>query len=140
MLTPVTEIPANAGVIIEAAEGNYKVPLIESAAALTDNDLLVSDGTVEGNGSTIYVLANGSNGVGFYLLAQNNTVPAGKAYLVVTGGGAARQFIGFDSESTGIKTVKAVEAEDAIYNLAGQRLTKAQKGLNIINGKVVLVK
>jgi hypothetical protein len=27
-----------------------------------------------------------------------------------------------------------------IYNIAGQRLTKAQKGVNIINGKKVLVR
>jgi hypothetical protein len=28
--------------------------------------------------------------------------------------------------------------EDAIYNIAGQRLNKVQKGINIINGKKVL--
>ncbi len=30
--------------------------------------------------------------------------------------------------------------EDAIYNLAGQRIGKAQRGVNIIGGKKVLVK
>jgi len=42
----------------------------------------------------------------------------------------------------GIKTVEHVSAEQAaeIFNLAGQRLQKAQRGVNIINGKKVLVK
>lgn len=43
---------------------------------------------------------------------------------------------------TGINTVKvaANEADGAIYNLAGQRLEKAQKGIVIRNGKKVIVK
>ena len=48
-LTPVTEAPAGVGIIIEAAKNSYKAPVIESAAALTGNELLVSDGTVEGD-------------------------------------------------------------------------------------------
>ena len=36
--------------------------------------------------------------------------------------------------------VKSEELEGAIYNLAGQRLSKMQKGINIVNGKKVLVK
>lgn len=40
-----------------------------------------------------------------------------------------------------IKALEAAENEKSvIYNLAGQRLRKAQKGVNIINGKKVLVK
>ena len=34
--------------------------------------------------------------------------------------------------------VKSEESSDAIYNLAGQRLSRPQKGINIINGKKVL--
>lgn len=46
-----------------------------------------------------------------------------------------------DATSTGISNV-AVEAfnDAAIYNLAGQRVTKAQKGLFIVNGKKQVVK
>ena len=32
------------------------------------------------------------------------------------------------------------EEEEAIYNVAGQRLNKMQKGINIRNGKKVLIK
>jgi hypothetical protein len=54
-LLSVTEIPSGVGVIIEAAEGSYTVPAINSAAVL-DNDLLVSGGSIAGDGSTIYAL------------------------------------------------------------------------------------
>lgn len=46
-----------------------------------------------------------------------------------------------EAVSTGIESVKAdVKATEVIYNLAGQRIAKLQKGLNIVNGKKLLVK
>lgn len=39
---------------------------------------------------------------------------------------------------TGVSSL--VEEEVAIYNLAGQRLSKMQKGINIINGKKIIIK
>ena len=49
---------------------------------------------------------------------------------------------GEDGTYTGISEVATSEAKQpvGIYNLAGQRLSKLQKGINIINGKKVLVK
>lgn len=46
-------------------------------------------------------------------------------------------------ESTGIETMTTTNNDDAdgqIFNLAGQRLQKARKGINIIGGKKVVVK
>ena len=42
--------------------------------------------------------------------------------------------------TTAIQTVKATATDNAIYNLQGQRVVKAQKGLYIVNGKKILVK
>jgi len=49
------------------------------------------------------------------------------------------------AEATGIKTIRNAQgtiqkADTPIYNLAGQRLLKLQKGINIVNGKKVVVK
>lgn len=49
------------------------------------------------------------------------------------------------AEVTGIKTIRNAQgtiqkADTPIYNLAGQRLLKLQKGINIVNGKKVVVK
>ena len=44
-------------------------------------------------------------------------------------------------EATGINSVESnVKNSNAIYNMAGQRLQKLQKGLNIVGGKKVVVK
>jgi len=137
VLTPVTEIPAGAGVIIEASADTYTVPVIESASAL-DNDLKVSDGNVTGDG-TIYVLAKGAKGVGFYKLASGDKVPAGKAYLPLVPN--APDFVGFDGGTTSINELNVKgQADGAYYNLAGQRVAQPTKGLYIVNGKKYIVK
>ena len=136
VLTEVTEIPAGSGVIVET-EGSYQFPVLNEAEAIADNDLLVSDGSVVGDGSTIYVLADGKNGIGFYLLKSGNTLEAGKAYLQIAG--PARGFIGFEG-ATGINEVnvnKATAKSGKIYNLNGQIVSKPSKGLFIVDGKVV---
>jgi hypothetical protein len=42
--------------------------------------------------------------------------------------------------ATGIKTVKTNAIEGTIYNLNGQKVEKAKKGLFIINGRKVVIK
>ena len=134
LLTEVTTVPQNTAVIVKAAAGEYEYSYEESAESV-DNDLKISNGRVESNGN-IYVLANGDNGIGFYLLANGVKVPTGKAYLEVNAAG--REFIGFDGEATAIKSVENVKANGAVYNLAGQQVKNAQKGVFIVNGKKVI--
>ncbi len=143
VLTPVTEVPAGAGVIIEADNKDYDVPTIRRANSLSDNELLVSDGSVKGDGSTIYALGKKGGDVGFAKVRSGATVPAGKAYLVIGGGGSARDFIGFgEEEATGISLTENSElrTENAVYDLQGRRIAQPTKGLYIVNGKKVLVK
>ena len=135
-LTEVTNVPAGKGVVIEGAAGSY-APTFDVAPADIASDLKVSDGTVTGDGSTIYVLAKGGSGIGFYPLKSGNTLEAGKAYLQI--GGSARGFIGFEG-ATGINEVnvnKAAVKTGKIYNLNGQIVSKPSKGLFIVDGKVV---
>jgi hypothetical protein len=139
VLTKVDAVPANTAVILKAAAGNYSLPFAQSAATIANNDLQVSDGNVTGDG-TIYVLADGKNGVGFYKLKNDETVPAGKGYLTITNNNDAPEFLGFGGDATGINEVKAVEAKGEFFNLAGQRVAKPAKGLYIANGKKVIIK
>jgi hypothetical protein len=55
---------------------------------------------------------------------------------------SARIFITDDEVVTGIGDIssKMADGADSIYNLSGQKVNKAQKGLYIINGKKVFVK
>ena len=53
--------------------------------------------------------------------------------------------IGINNQATqnlidGVSPLGETEEGGAIYNLSGQRLNKMQKGINIVNGKAVLVK
>ena len=140
VLTPVTEIPAGAGVIIEAAEGTYKVPVIEGASSIASvNNLLVSDGNATSDGS-YYALANKSHGVGFYKVKSGLAVPAGKPYLVISAG--APDFLGFDGDdTTSISELNVKGQTDGeFFNLAGQRVAQPTKGLYIVNGKKVVIK
>ncbi len=83
-------------------------------------------------------------------IKNGTTIAANKAYLPVpTGivktlsGSSVKSFtLVFEDETTGItETRKATREEvEAIFNLAGQRLNRTQKGINIVNGKKILVK
>jgi len=87
-----------------------------------------------------YVLQTQDNVQAFYKLATPATANTlNRAYLNVDAN--VKTFFFNDEDADGINAVEAT-AEDgrAIYNLAGQRVKKAQKGLYIIGGKTVLVK
>ena len=141
-------VPARTPLVIEAAAGEYELTSVVSPAGADGNLLKEAMSTTTGNGSTIYALGVGKTGsnegkVGFYLVGSGVKVPAGKAYLNITGG-SAKEFLtfDFDDEPTSIEETLSdspVKGED-IYNLAGQRLNKIQKGINIVNGKKIMVK
>lgn len=131
------KIPADTPIILKGS-GDVVIPITADATdAITGNDLLVSDGNVTGNGS-IYILAKGTSGVGFYQLQSGSTLPKGKAYLQVSA--SAKVFYGFD-DATDINMINASKAEtNACYNLNGQRVSANTKGICIVNGKKVIIK
>lgn len=74
-------------------------------------------------------------------------VGANKAYIDKTAisdlGVAVKAFISFGDDATKINAVENEQlslGDAEIYNLAGQRMSKLQRGINIVNGKKVLVK
>ena len=138
-LIPVTEVPANNAVLIEGA-GKHTFDVVASATAPAENDLQISNGSVTGDGSTIYALGKKGGVVGFAMVKSGTKVPNGKAYIVIAGGGA-REFIGFNEEATGIEAVQQdAKADNQYFNLAGQRVAQPTKGLYIVNGKKVIIK
>ena len=78
-----------------------------------------------------------------FVPVNTGTVPAGKALLpadALSSNVKAFTFVFEDDDPTGINTVngEGLMVNDPIYNLAGQRISKMQKGINIVNGKKVL--
>ena len=142
-LTEVESVPANTPVVVKAAAaGTYPLTVEASAEAVGDNYLKVSNGSITGDGSTIFALAN-MDGVGFYAVANGTTIPAGKCYIDGTTETKSRLTFNFESEdATAITAIEAADAikDGVIYNLSGQRVVKPLKGIYIQNGKKILVK
>lgn len=139
-------VPANTGIVLKAEAGDYALDYTSSGVAPTNNDLcgsVVATTTVgpDSEDYLFYALSTGSQGVGFYWLADDGaafTSAAHKAYLPVKKSDAARAGYGFD-EATAISAIEAEKAATTTFNLAGQRVENA-KGLVIKNGKKVFVK
>lgn len=138
-----TTIPANTPVVVSSnAEVNqtfYGKDNSAGAETVTAGKLVGIYKAVE-IPAGCYVLQTQDNVQAFYKLATAATAnTVNRAYLNV--GASVKAFFFNDEDADGINAVEAT-AEDgrAIYNLAGQRVKKAQKGLYIIGGKTVLVK
>jgi hypothetical protein len=142
----VSSVPAGTPILVKG-EGTWDGTIIPSAEAPETNLLKASDGTVTGTGK-IYALAVGSKGVGFYKVAAEAVIPAGKCYIEYEGDAdPAREFITIgDDTTTGIFDVQLATAQQPIYDLQGrivQRSTsnvQRNKGLYIQNGKKIVVR
>ena len=148
VLTQVTEVPANTGIILYGEDGNYDIPVIESASAVTENELVgviirtLVEWETGGDGKKNYILQGGV----FKKAADDGHLKANRAYLhtsydVTTAG--ARDYLEFafeDGDVTAIETVKSEKTDGQYYNLNGQKVQNPTKGLYIINGKKVVIK
>ena len=110
----------------------------------TDNELIGSDIVIATAVANSYILSFGSNGLGFYEWSTH-PLEAHKAYVIKDSANPAKALtFRFEEDVTGInETIKDFMFNDSnmvIYNLNGIRLSKPQKGLNIINGRKVWVK
>ena len=103
-----------------------------------DNDLKGTLEPIDAVGKFVLAKPEGEE-VGFFL-ADSGEIAAGKAYLELPAGSDVKGFIFkfADEDPTGIANVETVAENGLIYNIAGQRISKMQKGINIVNGKKIL--
>lgn len=139
-------IPAGTGVVLEAAEGTYTFTATSEVAEAADANMLKgSDGGYQDKteGYKYYILSYDKQGQnpGFYFQNEGGTYVtngAHKAYLAVPEEVAGEaKFFTFGGE-TGINAVEAGKTNGVVYNLQGQRVENAQKGIFIMNGKKVV--
>ena len=133
----VEAVKAGAGVLVEAAEGTYDFT-VESNEADYTSDLVGSVATKARTSiaANVYTLQSGpafkpytgENVTGFRShIEESSSV---KAFNII-----------FGDDETGISDLNSqwsMVNGQSIYNLAGQRMNKMQKGVNIINGKKIL--
>lgn len=141
-------VPANQGVLLVGA--------VNKTQAMLDVDYR-TEVTAEGNifsntasgptamGTNCYVLANSTEGIGFYHATEGSILSQGKAYLDYSGS-SVRAFtlsFGDDGPTTGISSINAGgNAENApVYDLSGRRIAEPYgRGIYIKNGKKYFVK
>ena len=143
-------IPANTAVILKkvGTENTYTFAYTADEADEIEENLL--DGSIANRYVTedAYVLAIGSNGVGFYkaeLNKLNETAflnNANKAYLAIPASENSAAFYGFDwAGTTGVENIVVENEIKAIYDLTGRKVeTISAPGIYIIGGKKTLVK
>ena len=144
-----SDIKAGQGAILKGAAGTYTLTSGEATSDWSANMLrgTATNTYIEGSA---YVLSMQDGVVGFYKAMLNKDANgnagnthflnnAGKAYLPMDGHNVRCLVFDFGTETD----IENIETENSntkaeIYDLAGRRVQNAQKGIFIVNGKVVI--
>lgn len=133
-------VPAGGAVLVK---GTPSKAYTLTPATTEGDDTFATDlqtGAIKADG-TQYGFTSKFGTPAFAQVKSGQDIPAKKGYIVLNGASAAKYSICFGDEATGIHTIEATSAaNDAMYNLAGQRVDKAYKGIVIVNGKKYLNK
>jgi len=148
----VSSVPAGTGVYVKGEPGKYKAYILSTSNTDVSENKLVGTGNTakqltSDETKTYYVFGRQGNPrkEAFYKVKTDKAtnVSANKAYLeidvpaseakdVITVGGG---------ETDGINAVEAAETLNSdIYNLQGQKVNRATRGIYIVNGKKVILK
>ena len=117
----VTQVPAGTPLLLKGAASSYEVDIIESAQPV-ENLLKASDGSVEGDGSTIFAYSKTAKK--FKKVASTVTIPAGKAYLKITTPNAGDAL---DIDFDGATAINNVNANDNANSAAPVKVIKNGK-------------
>lgn len=138
-------IAAYEGVVLKGKPGTYTFVATEKEVQATQENEMVGviDDSELSSENNVYLLTRNKadNTIAFRKLGTNYTLGANKAYLKPKENNARELYsVIWNDNSTGIDKVKdREEVEDkVVYNLSGQRLKHVQKGINIINGELVI--
>ena len=132
-------VQAGTGLILEGAPSEtYSIPVAVSGLDLsTTNKLKAAVTATNVAANEAYILQGGK----FHLVTEASAVPAGKAYLLATDVPVNVRALDMvvDGDTDGIMAIDNAQSTDnAIFDLSGRRVVKAQKGIYIVNGKKVV--
>ena len=152
----VARVPANTGLYIAADETSseertFEIPILVNELDVDDvseNKLVATDGenAFKEDGTNVYYTYGKKNGkFAFYKIVDASATPsANKAVLaveIVTTMSGAKDMIEVNGgDVTGIESIENGTENGQIFDLQGRKVTNAQKGVYIVNGRKVVVK
>lgn len=149
----VKKVPANTGIIVGLAQATTEAKTISVPVCVDETDDVTGNMLVAVleattipqtvGGYTNYVFGkSGGKEQFFKVRAAGMEVPANNAYLKISNAEAkGLDVIGFGEDATGISAIEKAGMQNGdIYNLQGQKVNRAQKGVYIVNGKKVILK
>jgi hypothetical protein len=114
------------------------VAVVTEALSVTNNGLTFTGNFAKDLAPRESFIISNDN---FYLVDSDVTLKAFRGYITTgTAGVKALNYV-FENDADGINSLTPAPSpvgEGSIYNLAGQRISKMQRGMNIVNGKKVL--
>ncbi len=145
------DIPAYTAVVLINSEmaNSTKFNVTSGLSRVVDAETNLLKGTLTSmqldlSDATPYYSMGRLNGeIGFYKFTEGTiTLGANKTYLEVPASSGVKGFmLDLDNDPTAItEIVNGKSLNGKCYNLSGQRLSKPQYGVNIINGKKVFIK
>lgn len=147
-----TIVPAGVGFMLRAdnkTTATFVSAKNEAAVFVNENELKGAEDYTYFTGDEnpyVYILSTVDGKQGFYRAGSTNKLKIGKAYLqsnTQIHSLAKMSLWEGESETSGISDAQMSENSDAkgyVYNLNGSRMSSPQKGVNIINGKKVIIK
>ena len=145
-LLEVAKVPANTGLLVcGTTPKTYKVPVIPSTSAdeIFNNMLHPSTG-MTGDGKSVFILANGNKGLGFYIVKNGSSLKSNQAYLKIDNGTSPEIKTFFSLGGDYVNDINQIKTEtlpknNCLYDMNGQRVAAPLKGgLYIKNGKKFL--
>jgi hypothetical protein len=138
-------IDANVPVLVKATQASATQVFegVQVVAPTTDVQVAGNIVTFKGIYAPITV-AEGDYFIGNGALCESagtTNLKAFRAYIDAQEAAGIRMFVGDEEIETGIETIdnrQQTTDNGVIYNVAGQRIQKMQKGINIVNGKKLL--
>ena len=147
-----TVVPAGVGFMLRAdnkTTATFVSAKNEAAVSVNENELKGAEDYTYFTGDEnpyVYILSTVDGKQGFYRAGSTNKLKIGKAYLQSNTQIHSLAKMGLwegESETSGISDAQMSENSNAkgyVYNLNGSRMSSPQKGVNIINGKKVIIK
>ena len=148
LLTRVKDVPAGTGVfLVGEPNTTYKIPYSVTTSYyvnLFQANLQKTDIPATAGNFSNYIYDVQDSEPGFYPIDSKATLLAQTAYLQLptsfVAAGVKVSVIFEEDVIDGIEEFRISDEDADIYDLAGRRLGKMQRGINIVNGKKVLVK